>query len=156
MDFRLDAEERNWRTKVVMFLRGNVTQALRDEIAEHGLEYPDGEVAAFRRKVGEKGWFGLNWPREYGGLDLGHAQMALVRTDPTAARHRGISVVMVPIADPAFRRKLAVVRRRGVRVFGFSTPAARAQQGGPDLNSTPTTTRGTTQPRRRRRQARQP
>jgi len=70
VDFRLDAEERNWRTKVVMFLRANVTRALRDEIAEHGLEYPDGEVAAFRRKVGEKGWFGLNWPREYGGLGL--------------------------------------------------------------------------------------
>jgi 3-oxocholest-4-en-26-oyl-CoA dehydrogenase alpha subunit len=70
VDFRFDGEQRVWRTKVVMFLRANVTQALLDEIAEHGLEYPDGEVAAFRRKVGENGWFGLNWPREYGGLGL--------------------------------------------------------------------------------------
>ena len=70
MDLRWTAAQRIWRTKVVMFLRANVTQALRDEIAEYGLEYPDGEVAAFRRKVGEKGWFGLNWPTEYGGLGL--------------------------------------------------------------------------------------
>jgi alkylation response protein AidB-like acyl-CoA dehydrogenase len=70
VDFRFDAQQRIWRTKVVMFLRANVTRALRDEVAEHGLEFPNGEVAAFRRKIGEKGWFGVNWPREYGGLGL--------------------------------------------------------------------------------------
>jgi alkylation response protein AidB-like acyl-CoA dehydrogenase len=70
VDFKWTVAERLWRTKVVIFLRANVTQALRDEILEHGLEYPDGEVAAFRRKVGETGWWGLNWPAEYGGLGL--------------------------------------------------------------------------------------
>ena len=39
-------------------------------MAEHGLEFQGGELTAFRRKIGEKGWFGLNWPREYGGLGL--------------------------------------------------------------------------------------
>ena len=39
-------------------------------MAEHGLEYQGGELTAFRRKIGEKGWFGLNWPTEYGGLGL--------------------------------------------------------------------------------------
>jgi 3-oxocholest-4-en-26-oyl-CoA dehydrogenase alpha subunit len=78
VDFEWTAAERIWRTKVVMFLRANVTQALRDEIAEHGLEYPDGEVAAFRRKVGEKGWWGLNWPREYGGLGLSAVQQNIL------------------------------------------------------------------------------
>jgi 3-oxocholest-4-en-26-oyl-CoA dehydrogenase alpha subunit len=68
MDFELDAGQRAWLDEVREFLRDNVTAALRVELAEHDLEFPGGEVARFRRKIGEKGWFGLNWPREYGGL----------------------------------------------------------------------------------------
>src|SRR4051794_41566600 len=39
-------------------------------MAEHGLEYQGAELTAFRRKIGERGWFGLNWPKDYGGLGL--------------------------------------------------------------------------------------
>ncbi|MEE6138440.1 acyl-CoA dehydrogenase family protein [Mycobacterium sp. 050128] len=68
MDFELDAGQCAWLTEVREFLSENVTPELRAELAEHDLEFPNGEVARFRRKIGEKGWFGLNWPREYGGL----------------------------------------------------------------------------------------
>lgn len=71
MYFELSSDQRAWREEVRAFLRENVTPALRAEMAEHDLEFPAGEVAAFRRKVGEKGWFGLNWPTEFGGLGLG-------------------------------------------------------------------------------------
>ncbi|HZQ30426.1 MAG TPA: acyl-CoA dehydrogenase family protein [Mycobacterium sp.] len=71
MDFELDSAQQAWLSEVREFLAQNVTDELRAEIADHGLEYPDGEVVAFRRKVGAKGWFGLNWPAEYGGLGLG-------------------------------------------------------------------------------------
>lgn len=71
MDFELDAEQSAWLAEVRAFLQENVTPALRAELAEEGQEVSDGEVAAFRRKIGEKGWFGLNWPPEYGGLGLG-------------------------------------------------------------------------------------
>src|SRR6201991_1606344 len=71
MDFELDAGQRAWLTRVREFLQENVTPELRAELAQHDLEFPDGEVARFRRKIGEKGWFGLNWPSEYGGLGLG-------------------------------------------------------------------------------------
>ncbi|NLT31089.1 MAG: acyl-CoA dehydrogenase [Propionibacterium sp.] len=70
MDFDLNPDQREWLAEVRAFLAENVTDALRAELAEHDLEYPDGELAAFRRKVGELGWFGLNWPVEYGGLGL--------------------------------------------------------------------------------------
>ncbi|MGJ3507987.1 acyl-CoA dehydrogenase family protein [Enemella sp. A6] len=70
MDFDLNPDQREWLAEVRTFLAENVTDALRAELAEHDLEYPDGELAAFRRKVGELGWFGLNWPVEYGGLGL--------------------------------------------------------------------------------------
>src|SRR5581483_9631046 len=71
VDFELDSAQQAWLSEVREFLAQNVTDELRAEIADHGLEYPDGEVVAFRRKVGAKGWFGLNWPAEYGGLGLG-------------------------------------------------------------------------------------
>lgn len=70
MDFELDDEQRAWLVEVREFLRENVTAALRAEMAEHDLEFRGGELSAFRRKIGERGWFGLNWPREYGGLGL--------------------------------------------------------------------------------------
>ncbi|BBY65285.1 acyl-CoA dehydrogenase family protein [Mycolicibacterium helvum] len=81
MDFDLDAEQRAWLDEVREFLRENVTDALRAEIAEHNLEHPGGEVAAFRAKLGAKGWFGLNWPAEYGGLGLGPVYLHLLMTE---------------------------------------------------------------------------
>ncbi|NMM83011.1 acyl-CoA dehydrogenase [Rhodococcus sp. SRB_17] len=71
MDFELDANQRAWREEVRAFLAENVTPELRAEMAEHDLEFIGGELTAFRRKIGAKGWFGLNWPEEFGGLGLG-------------------------------------------------------------------------------------
>ena len=71
VDFELDAAQNAWLAEVRDFLRQSVTPALRSELAEHGQEFPGGEVASFRRKIGERGWFGLNWSPEYGGLGLG-------------------------------------------------------------------------------------
>ncbi len=81
MDFELDAPQRAWLTEVREFLDENVTPELRAELALHDLEFPDGEVARFRRKIGEKGWFGLNWPREYGGLGLGAVHQHLLMSE---------------------------------------------------------------------------
>ncbi|MCV7413454.1 acyl-CoA dehydrogenase [Mycobacterium florentinum] len=81
MDFELDAAQRAWLTEVRDFLTENVTPELRAELAEHDLEFPDGEVARFRRTIGDKGWFGLNWPREYGGLGLGAVHQHLLMSE---------------------------------------------------------------------------
>ncbi|WAC89180.1 acyl-CoA dehydrogenase family protein [Mycobacterium sp. Aquia_213] len=81
MDFELDAGQNAWLTEVREFLSENVTAELRDELAEHDLEFPNGEVARFRRKIGAKGWFGLNWPREYGGLGLGAVHQHLLMSE---------------------------------------------------------------------------
>src|ERR1700752_517193 len=78
MDFELDDVQRAWLCEVREFLDENVTSALRAEMAEYDLEFPAGEVARFRRKIGEKGWFGLNWPPEYGGLGLGAVHQHLL------------------------------------------------------------------------------
>jgi alkylation response protein AidB-like acyl-CoA dehydrogenase len=71
VDFELDAAQTAWVAEVRAFLTENATPALRSELSEHGQELPNGEVTAFRRRIGERGWFGLNWAPEYGGLGLG-------------------------------------------------------------------------------------
>jgi len=81
MDFALDADQRAWLTEVRGFLRDHVTPELRAELAEHDLEFAGGEVTRFRRKIGDKGWFGLNWPREYGGLGLSAVHLHLLMTE---------------------------------------------------------------------------
>jgi len=81
MDFALDAGQRAWLAEVREFLQDNVTAALQAELARHDLEFPNGEVAQFRRKIGAKGWFGLNWPREYGGLGLGAVHQHLLMSE---------------------------------------------------------------------------
>ena len=81
MDFELDAAQRAWLTEVREFLDENVTPELRAELAAHDLEIPDGEAARFRRKIGDKGWFGLTWRREYGGLGLGAVHQHLLMSE---------------------------------------------------------------------------
>ncbi len=81
MDFGLDADQSAWLAEVRAFLDEFVTPELRAELAAHDLEYRDGEVGRFRRRIGEKGWFGLNWPREYGGLGLGAIHQHLLMTE---------------------------------------------------------------------------
>src|ERR1700735_2019990 len=78
VDFELDAAQEAWLAQLRAFLTETGTPALRSELAEHGQEMPDGEVATFRRRIGERGWFGLNWPREYGGLGLGAVHQHLL------------------------------------------------------------------------------
>lgn len=81
MDFELDAGQLAWLTEIREFLHQNVTLELRAELAEHDLEFPDGEVTRFRRKIGARGWFGLNWPREYGGLGRGAIHLHLLMSE---------------------------------------------------------------------------
>src|SRR6478736_8239138 len=70
MDEDLTTDQRTFLAEVREFLADNVTPALRAELAEHDLEFRGGEVSAFRAAVGRRGWFGINWPTEYGGLGL--------------------------------------------------------------------------------------
>jgi 3-oxocholest-4-en-26-oyl-CoA dehydrogenase alpha subunit len=81
VNFELDDAQRAWLAEVREFLRETVTPGLHSELAEHGLEFTGGEVERFRRKIGERGWFGLNWPKEYGGLGLSAIHQHLLMTE---------------------------------------------------------------------------
>jgi acyl-CoA dehydrogenase len=133
VDFELDDEQRAWVAEVRQFLEENVTPALRAEMAEHGLEYQGGELTAFRRKIGEKGWFGLNWPKEYGGLGLTAMHQHLLMSVFEYARVPGPDLTVTSVAPMIMRHGTEQNKKeflpgiaRGEIVFalGYSEPNA--------------------------------
>ena len=133
MDFELDDEQRAWVAEVRQFLDENVTAALRAEMAEHGLEYQGGELTAFRRKIGEKGWFGLNWPKEYGGLGLTAMHQHLLMSEFEYVGVPGPDLTVTSVAPMIMRHGTeqnkkeflpGVARGEIVFALGYSEPNA--------------------------------
>lgn len=145
MDFELDAGQRAWLTEVREFLRDNVTPELRAELAEHDLEYPRGEVARFRRKIGERGWFGLNWPREYGGLGLGAMHLHLLMSEFEYWGVPGPDLTVTSVAPMIMRHGTErnktewlppIARGEMVCAVGYSEPEAGTDLAGLQTSAT--------------------
>ncbi len=133
MDFELDAGQRAWREEVRAFLREHVTVALREELAAHDLEKLDGELAKFRRAIGEQGWFGLNWPVEYGGLGLGAVHQHLLVSEFEYWGVPGPDLTVTSVAPMIMRHGTdrnkeeflpPIARGEMVCAVGYSEPAA--------------------------------
>ncbi len=121
MDFELDDEQRAWLAEVRRFLADNVTPALRAEMAEHGLEFPGGELSAFRRKIGQRGWFGLNWPPEYGGLGLSAMHQHLLMSEFEYSGVPGPDLTVTSVAPMIMRHGTEQNKRE------FLPPIARGE-----------------------------
>jgi len=68
MRYAYTAEQEAWRNEVRRFVRKHVTPALRAEMRARGNE-GDGPLArAFHQKLFDKGWWGVGWPKDFGGL----------------------------------------------------------------------------------------
>lgn len=86
MNFELTESQREWRDEVRAFLRRAVTaELLAEREVENQLRYGP-EAREFRRKVGEKGWWGLTWPAEYGGLGMGPIEQYILANEFDYAR----------------------------------------------------------------------
>ncbi|GBD10625.1 Acyl-CoA dehydrogenase FadE26 [bacterium HR23] len=73
MDFRFTPQQEGFRQEVRAFLREELPR-FQKGLAEEG---EGGVNKAFSRRLGEKGWIGLAWPKEYGGQGLGYVQQAI-------------------------------------------------------------------------------
>ena len=51
------------------FIQENVDDEVRQEIEELGIRRRGPKVRELYRKLGERGWVGISWPKEYGGQD---------------------------------------------------------------------------------------
>lgn len=68
MDFRFAPEQEAFRQEVRGFLQQTLTPDFRQRLREAGEEDVSPQ---FSRRLSERGWIGLNWPPEYGGLGKG-------------------------------------------------------------------------------------
>ena len=67
MDFGYTAEQEALRQEVLQFIAENVTPGVQEELAG-GSEVSRGpHLQELHRKVVDRGWIGISWPREYGG-----------------------------------------------------------------------------------------
>ncbi len=69
MDFGFSPEQESLRLEVVQFIEENVTPELLAEIAgeDEGGQSP--LYKELRRKIADRGWVGISWPKEYGGQE---------------------------------------------------------------------------------------
>jgi alkylation response protein AidB-like acyl-CoA dehydrogenase len=69
MDYDLTPAERAWRDEVRAFVTQHMTQELVEETRQLGNEGKGPAVHKFQLALRDKGWWGLAWPKEYGGLE---------------------------------------------------------------------------------------
>lgn len=66
MDFTISKDLERFRQEIREFIAEAWPEELQREAHTNSAEqYP--KVVEFRRKLGERGWIGLSWPKEYGG-----------------------------------------------------------------------------------------
>ena len=69
-------------------LRTGVREFIAREIPSDYLrnsDFNEGHVAAFSRKLGEQGWIGMTWPKQYGGADRSFFERYVVTEELLAA-----------------------------------------------------------------------
>src|SRR4029453_19079957 len=72
MDFEWSEEETAFAAEVEAFLDEHATtRDVADVTRENMAQIVDTpERRAFMKKLAERGWLGMSWPREYGGKDM--------------------------------------------------------------------------------------
>ncbi len=68
MDIQFTPEQQQFEREIFRYLRDQQPPGLREEL----VDYVEGEgplCRQFVRKMGEDGWMGIGWPKEYGGQD---------------------------------------------------------------------------------------
>jgi len=71
MDFRFTQEEENFRTEVRQFLKTELQPGWEEQFdteGELGLVAHGDFAKQFNKKLANRGWLALPWPKEYGGL----------------------------------------------------------------------------------------
>ncbi|MFQ5699402.1 MAG: acyl-CoA dehydrogenase family protein [Myxococcota bacterium] len=70
MNFEFSPEQRAFLAEVDRFLEENHLDEVMDPTRENFAQLVDTPARrAFIRKLGERGWLGITWPKEYGGQD---------------------------------------------------------------------------------------
>ncbi|MBI5285599.1 MAG: acyl-CoA dehydrogenase family protein [Chloroflexi bacterium] len=155
MDFRFGPEDEAFREEIRAFARAELpagwgAQAFNDR------EDTPAELSpvsrAFQRKLADKGWLTLAWPKEYGGLGAGPMQQLVYNEEMSALRAPAFPGIGVAMVGPTLmlhgtdeqrgRFLTSIARNEMSWCQGFSEPGAgsdlaslqtRAVQDGDDF-----------------------
>lgn len=95
MDVRFTPEQETWRAEVQAFLCQEITPEFREVFEQQDAAVSFGS-RAFSRKLAERGWLPLHWPREYGGQERSFIDQAILAAESgTGTQHRSLA------AEPA-------------------------------------------------------
>jgi alkylation response protein AidB-like acyl-CoA dehydrogenase len=71
VDFELTSEMQAYKTEVEKFLDEHATPDVADVCRENMAQIVDTPARrAFMKKLSERGWMGMTWPKEYGGKEM--------------------------------------------------------------------------------------
>ncbi len=148
MDFRFSPEEEAFRQEVREFLRRDWSQEAAEVGAESPLGYGGGrgldEIRRFQKKLAQRGWLTLAWPKEYGGM--GASIMKQVIFNEEMAYHRapqqlgvgpdrvGPTIILYGTEEQKREHLPPIANADVIWCQGFSEPGA-----GSDLASLQTT-----------------
>ena len=103
MRYEFSPEQLAWRDEVRGFLRKTVTPALVAEMRVAGNE-GDGPLArAFHKKMFEKGWWGIGWPKEFGGLGKSALEQFIYVEEMEAAGAPAMRLTITSVAPTILR-----------------------------------------------------
>ena len=137
MDFGYTTEQQDLRQEVRKFIDENVSQGLLDEMeaGEEGGRGP--EYRELVKKVADKGWIGISWPKEYGGQSGSRIDQYIVEEE---FMRRGIGIGGAGSGAPAILAAgteeqkeyfiPGMIRGEIIFALGFTEPQAGADLAG--------------------------
>jgi len=130
MDFSFTEEEERFRAEIRAFLQKEITEEFLQSLQDLGeLEFS----REFTKKLAEKGWLAMAWPKEYGGGGASIMEQFIFNEEiayyggPTGAHRQGINLIGPAIiargTEEQKRRFLPpITRAEVVWCQGFSEP----------------------------------
>ena len=137
MDFAYTPEQEALRDEVQHFIKDNVTPQIIHEIEESGIRNRGPQTRDLYKKIGDKGWIGISWPKAYGGQDGSRIDQYIVEEEFSRI---GITVGGAGSGAPALlaagteeQKQFflpGLIRGEIVFALGFTEPQAGADLAG--------------------------
>jgi 3-oxocholest-4-en-26-oyl-CoA dehydrogenase alpha subunit len=129
----LTAAQRAWRDEVRQFLTAAMTAGLQAELRSGAPEAAGPALTGFRQAVAARGWLGITWPAEFGGLGRTTVEQQILMDEFAYAGAPALDLTVASIAPVIMRFGTEANRRdwlpgiaSGAVTFaiGYSEPEA--------------------------------
>jgi len=133
MRYDYGPEQQAWRDEVRRFVREAVTPDLVAEMREAGNEGDGPRARAFQQRLFDKGWWGIGWPKELGGLGKSALDQYIFIEEMEAAGAPGMRLSITSVAPTILRVGTEAQRQRWIPsilrgevdfAIGYSEPDA--------------------------------